>query len=358
MAVPPAREVAIDVIPADLGDEAAALRMRHRVRVKRIGRAWLRLDATPVNDGSGAADGDPSDEVLPVIGETASRIRVVTEEDGARVAMWIDRRDAWESVVAPVQLEVGGGGGAGAASGGAGAGVWLEAGAPVKVASGGGRGHPGRIIELRDDAVAVQGSVPAAFLGHVWIVPHDDHTKTDLAGTCPPRVWQPPPDPRPRMSLGEDAVIRAAAGEAAPALATLYESLDVVVLRRDVGWATVELRRPSARIRGYVPASALEPAEAPGELGASCGGRGFGMSHTDRIEVAAGTCLFDRANGEVVGVAIETQVRLGSRGRAGSEWPMVYVDNRWAISSLYVHDTGRDPTRPVLDSCARAPHRR
>jgi hypothetical protein len=155
VAVPPAREAAIDVLPADLGDEAAALRMRHRMRVKRIGRAWLRLDATPINDGSGADDGDPSDEILPVIGETASRIRVVTEEDGARVAMWIDRRDAWASVVAPVQLEVGGGGAAGAASGGAG--VWLEAGAPVNAASGGGRGHPSRIIELRDDAVAVQG---------------------------------------------------------------------------------------------------------------------------------------------------------------------------------------------------------
>lgn len=273
------------------------------------------------------------------------------------MAVWIDRRDAWESVVAPVRLEVGDGG-PGTAVGGAGAGVWLEAGAPVKTAGGGGRRHASRTIELRDEAVAVQGAVPAAFLGHVWIVPHDDQAKTDLAGTCPPRVWQPPPDPRPRMALGEDAVIRASAGEAAPALATLHESLDVVVLRRDAGWATVELLRPSARIRGYVPASALEPTEGTGAFGASCGGRGFGMSHTDRIEVAAGTCLFDRANGEVVGVAIETQVRLGSRGRAGNKWPMVYVDNRWAISSLYVHDTGRDPTRPVLDSCARAPHRR
>jgi hypothetical protein len=79
VAAPPAREVAIDLLPADLGDEAAVERMRHRVRVKRIGRAWLGLDATPINDGSGADDGDPSDEILPVIGETASRIRVVTE---------------------------------------------------------------------------------------------------------------------------------------------------------------------------------------------------------------------------------------------------------------------------------------
>ncbi len=77
--------------------------MRHRVRLKRIGRAWLRGDALPINDG-GADDGEVIDQILPAIGETANRVRVVVEEDDARVAVWIDRRDAWETVVAPVRL--------------------------------------------------------------------------------------------------------------------------------------------------------------------------------------------------------------------------------------------------------------
>jgi len=65
-----------------------------------------------------------------------------------------------------------------------------------------------------------------------------------------------------------------------------------------------------------------------------------------------------RADGEVIGVATEAKVRPGSRGRPGDEWPMGCVDNRWSLLSLYVHDTGRDPARPVLESCAQGRHRR
>ncbi len=348
VAAPIRREVAIDVVPAELGDEASLERMRHRVRIKRIGRAWLGLDAAPINDSAGGDEDDPIDEVLPAIGETASRIRVVTEEDGARVAVWIERRDAWESIVAPVALDTGAGAG--------GAGIWLEAGAPVAVA----RARAGgvRSVELRDEAVELRGTVPAALLGHVWTVPHDDRTKTAMAGTCPEVRWEPPPDPWERRWLAEGAVIRAAASEAAPVLATLREDLDVGIVARGAGWAVVELRRPYARIRGHVPASALEEREGWGSIGASCGGRGFGMSHADRIEVPAATCLFDRASGEVIGVATETRTRLGTRGRSGDEWSAVYVDTRWSIASLYVHDVGRDPAQLVLDSCAPRRHRR
>jgi len=353
-AAPLRREASIDVLPAELGDAAAIDRMRHRVRMKRLGRAWLRLDAAPINDDSGASEDDAIDELMPAIGETASRIRVVTEEDGARVAVWIERRDAWDSIVAPVALD---GDAAGARS--AGAGVWLAAGAPVAVERvRAGAARRTRIVALRDDHVALRGAVPAAFLGHVWIAPHDDRTKTHMAGACPRESSELPPDDREQMSLAEDVVIRAAPSEAAPVLATLLQTLDVAIVARAAGWAEVELRRPYARIRGYVPVSALDPPELPGGFGFGCSGHGFGMSHADRIDVPAGTCLFDRANGDVIGVATETKTRLGTRGRAGDAWSMVYVDTRWSVASLYVRDTGRDPARLVLDACAPDRHRR
>lgn len=371
VAAPVVREAALDVAPAELGDPGVVERLRHRVRLRQFGRAWLRLDGPLLSEGTGGPidDEEAMDELMPALGETASRIRVVTEEDGVRVAVWVERRDAWETALAPVRLDTGAGGaggagsawlggvaGAAAAGEGAAAGVWLEAGAPLRVMRGpvGGR----REIELREHAVLARGTVPAALVGHVWLVPHDDRTETAMADRCPTEDWKPPPDPRPKMVIDADAVIRAAAAAEAPAIATVQLPYDVAVLGKRAEWVQIELRLQYARIRGYVPASALTEPEDDVSLAGRCGLRGFGMSHADRIEVPAGTCLFDRANGDVVGVAIETKIRLGARARSGSEWSLVYVGTRWSQASLYVHDTGRDPARPGLESCAARRHRR
>jgi len=365
VAAPLAREVAIDVSPSELADPAALERMRHRVRLKRIGRAWLRGDALPINDG-GADDGEEIDQILPAIGETANRVRVVVEEDDARVAVWIDRRDAWETVVAPVRLGLaddaqpaGAWLTTGTGSGSAGpAGVWLEAGAPIRASRGPAGARRGRTVELRDEAVEVRGVAPGAFLGHVWIVPHDDRTRTAMAIGCGVETRQPSGERAALRALGEGTAIRAAAGEDAPVLATLQERLDAAVLSASGSWTLVEVRRPYARIRGYVPSLSLDPADDSGLDVGTCGTHGFGMSHADRIEVPAGTCLFDHSNGEVIGAAIKTKVRLGASARAGAEWSMVYVDTRWSLASLYVHDTGRDPAQPAFESCAPGRHRR
>src|SRR5262245_61154344 len=83
-AVPVQLEGSMDVTPVELGDDAGVRRMRHRVRLKNQGRAWLSLDGKPL-EGSGG--GDMIDAVLPAIGESARRIRVVTEADGSRLAV-------------------------------------------------------------------------------------------------------------------------------------------------------------------------------------------------------------------------------------------------------------------------------
>jgi hypothetical protein len=347
VASPIARRGTLDVTPAELGDEAGVARMRHRVRLKGIGRMWVHLDGPLVNDGSAVSEDDGLDILLPAIGETAHRIRVVTEEDGARVAVWIDRRDAWESVVARVKLEGNGTTAAGAA------GVWLDAGAPVRVEE----ERPDRtrrLVELRDDSVAVRGAMPAAHLGHVWTVPHDEQRGTEMFNRCPLALWKPPQDRRPQRWIMGGAEIRVAPADEAVVLATSQEVLTVAVVAQGADWTEIELLRPYARIRGHVESVMLALREDE-EIGlGGCMGQGFGMSHADRIDVPAGTCLYDRANGEVVGVATETQVRLGARARPGSEWSMVYVDTRWSIASMYVRDGGRDPARPVLDSCVAA----
>jgi hypothetical protein len=348
VASPIERRGTLDVTPAELGDEAGVARLRHRVRLKGIGRMWVYLDGLLVNDGSATSEDDGLDILLPVIGETAHRIRVVTEEDGARVAVWVDRRDAWLSVVAPVKLE---GNGTTAA---AAVGVWLDAGAPVRGEKGPERAR--RLVELRDDGVIVRGVVPAAHLGHVWTVPHGEQRGTEMFERCPLTLWKPPSDGRPQRWLTVNGEIRVAPEDEAAVLATSQDVLDVAVVKSGGDWTEIEVLRPYARIRGFVESFMLLDREDL-DLGlGGCMGQGFGMSHADRIDVPAGTCLYDRANGEVVGVATETQVRLGARARPGSEWSMVYVDTRWSITSMYVRDGGRDPDRPALDSCV-APRR-
>jgi hypothetical protein len=235
------------------------------------------------------------------------------------------------------------------------AGVWLEAGAPI---SAGPRG-PRRTIALRDPGVEVAGSVPAAFVGQVWLAAPGDDAEVVLESCMAAKVKRrPAAGRRKRALLAEGEVLRAAPDAGARELATLREAQDVMVIARGAAWAEVEVERTYVRIRGHVPASALDEEGGLLEGYTTCGGRGFGMSHADRIEVPVGTCLYDRKHGEVAGVAIEAKVRLGARGRSGDEWSMVYVDTRWSITSMYVRDTGRDPTQPFLESCTASKVRR
>lgn len=57
-----------------------------------------------------------------------------------------------------------------------------------------------------------------------------------------------------------------------------------------------------------------------------------------------GTCLFDRASGDVVGVQTTAKQRLGHR--VDEEWPDVYVGTPWGTRTVYLHLTDRG-----LESC-------
>jgi hypothetical protein len=86
-------------------------------------------------------------------------------------------------------------------------------------------------------------------------------------------------------------------------------------------------------------------------------GHGFGMSHATQYEVPAGTCLYDRPNGDVVGVTLEPQTRLGGGMEDG--WALVHINTPWAISSMFVENVGTDPTQPPSwESCTEPSHRR
>ena len=321
--VEPARARASYAIdPAELGDDGVIAKIPHHARILRFRRARVSLDGEPFERGASAADSHP---VFPVIGETRDRVRVVSDDDDAIVALWIERADLATTLVAPVQLmdEVG--------SVPVDAGVWLDAGADVDVGS----PHDGRReIALVDDAVKAKGWVRDDAIGTVWV---DQPVARTAAKT---------------HVLEAHATIRAAARADAPAIAETIEELRVSVIAGRGTWTQIELARPGARIRGFVLANQVDTTE--GMIGHGSGtGHGFGISDTDEFEVTKGACLFDRDAGDVIGVTTGTKVRYGSHRRDHLEWAKIYVDTSWGLASVTVHDTARsaDPAKARWESC-------
>ena len=317
------------VEPNELGDHDVLARMPHRARVQRIGNAWLRATGEPLES---TAREEP-EIVLPVIATTESRVRVVTPDGGhdAWLALWIERADLWSVIVRRVQL--------------AELPIWLERGAPIETLDRG-------VVRLVDSDVVIEGKVPAGAIGKLWEA---------APGDPDPDVHQDTPCcERRKGDRGEDHVelaagtnIRASRHAGSKVIARTTASVTGSVVRRDGSQLELEIMRPYATIRGFVEASATKPSWAWRSTGMYRGSSLY-VTHSDRISVPAGTCLFDAASGEVIGVQRTADERWG-RLNAQPGWSMIYVSTRWGTADLYVHDVGSDPKQPQWESCRAQP---
>jgi hypothetical protein len=252
--------------------------------------------------------------------------------------LWIDRSATWPTLVVPIQLADHEGRTPRTT------GAFLATGASIEVAFGSDRM---RHVTLRDPDVAVDGWVPASAIGNVWI--GDDATHMQFYSVS---GFEPRSDGRPITKLTPRAIVRAAPDATASIVAIIVGDPRAFVISRGP-WSEVELVRDHARIRGFVREAELRPDDDQlGSFGTG-GGTGFGMSHTDRLAVAAGTCLYDKIGGDVIGVTIKDLERLGERETDQAGWSRVYVDSPWAVLGYFVHDTGSDPKQPVWESCAK-----
>jgi hypothetical protein len=333
-AIPHAR---FTVVGAELGDVDAVKRIHHRVRVRRYGRAWVNLDDRSTDrDAHVDIDWLP---VLPVIAETFDRIRVVASDDHARFAVWIDRADAAETLRVPMQLAD--------LSGRADPdrGVWFEAGAPISVAA----KEPGtrRFVQLRDTRIVAGGWVPNETIGNVWVTADGDRHPTAMEETVTRDEGETGP------TLEANQPIASAPRPEAPVIAKSTEGVHVTVIKAEGEWTEVEVERPYVRVRGFVPTRAVHDKQAP--IGHGSGsGTGWGTSRTLHIDVPAGACLFDAADGEVIGVTTSAESRLVERTDHPSWWQM-YLGSRWglifvAIRTLDANTT--DPAHVSVESCA------
>lgn len=334
-AIGPVPHAPFAVVPAELGDDHVLDRIPHRAMVKRWSVAWLAENGPPIGDPARTERNEARD-ILPVLDERGKKIRIVVDDDKARFAAWIARDDAWSTVLVPLAI---------------GSGVSVDPGVALEPA--GARGAERRVAII-DDMLAAEGIVAARALGEVWVAP-GQATQTRI-GTV--RRWQAPRSDRELVRLPRGASLRARAERDAPTIATVTaDELVVEQLGTNGAFTEVLAERPYVHVHGFVETARVLGTTDDLVTSGSGTGRGFGMSHAIKHEVPAGTCLYDRPDGDVIGVTLEAESRLGGPLRQDG-WAMVYLVSPWNVTSMYVKNIGTDPSAPVWDSCTEPVHRR
>lgn len=289
------------MVAAELGDPGVMARIHHRVRVQKLANAWPAQNNPEVAAWKPARS-DDRDEIFPVLGEDTNELRIVLDDKHAIYAVWIARGDARRVPVIDLALDG-------------------EPGAIVKA---------GGIVtqdEGRGEQVLL-GVVTPAFEMHGWV-----------DGRAIGEVWIARPTEKQHAThkLADKTPIRAQPRSTAKLLATSRELAYAAVIgaSRD-GWQEVSLDDPSARVHGFVPASAVSD-----DLTSSGTGSGFGIgiSDTDHLVVAKGTCLFDSAGGEVMGVETVEEDRYAYRPNAEHPgWWRVFLSTPWGAQIAWVHE--------------------
>ena len=278
--------------------------LQDRVIVARYGAAGITPTTMAPSDHG---DADTYFTPYRLAQETPDRVRILVEEEDARVLLWIDRADLAWTVARPVRVR-----------GTDAAGAWVLPGAPLTITGDGAQ----VAIHVADDEVALDGTLARTALRH-----------------------RHRPAPTPGASTHTVRAIASAPG--GPALIELEHELGVTV--RDVGapgWVMVEHRSDRVRILGW--ARAGEPSEGGQLTHGGGGGFGYGISDTDRVTLDRGTCLFDD-RGAIVGVQTAPGERYAS-DLGGGRWS-VYVGTNWGLHEVIAVDRHRGQGAPAWQRC-------
>lgn len=299
----------------ELGDRHIEAKLAHHARLAKSSRAWTALDGQPTDRSE--IDVEPPLTVA-VVGETQQHLRVVSDYDEARIALYVPRAAFTPTItVATELLDPEGHGGDGTH------GVWLAPGSeilpPVGTAA-------LREVAIRDKDLKIAGMVSEAALGLVWKGPVPPDVPGNSSGSAP--------------YLETTATIHAAASDRSRVLGMVVEMPSVTVLADTGKWAEVELRRGGLHLRGFVHSRDITT-DRSGLIGHGSGtGSGYGISDTDHIPVPAGACLYDHEGGLVIGVNLADKVRYGYRRPRDptiGEFSRVYVGTRhWGTVSAAI----------------------
>ena len=294
-----------------LADPGVMERIPRRAWIARLGASRLRIDEPP----NAAFHREPPKTPITVLDVRRKSLRVVSDADGARVALWIDDTDA--APVAAVAARLTDEGGNAASD----TGVWVAPGARLELREPKADRHEVRVVS---PSLRVTGFIAKSAIGIVWT-----HVKPEQFG--------------PTATVAGFTTLRAAPDEKAPIIADTLVALGAIPAEAHGDWRLVELGTDGMRVRGFVPAStvAMQPPEDYDSISL---GNIYTISHTVKVDVLAGACLYDRADGEVIGVNTRTRSRLGHQ-REG-DWQDVYVDGPWGLRALYLR-----AERDSFESC-------
>ncbi len=300
-----------DVVPAMLADPGVMERIPRRAWIAKLGSSRLRIDDSP----NAAFQREPPKEPVTVLDVRRNSLRVISDSDGARVAMWIDAGDA--APVATVAARLTDESGDAASD----AGVWIAPGARLELREPKADRHGVRVVS---SSLRVTGWIAKRTIGIVW-----KHERPEQFG--------------PIATVAAFTTLRAAPDEKAAIVADTLVPLGAIPGEARGGWRLVELGVDRMRVRGFVPEAsvAMRP---PDESESISLGNIYTVSHTVKVEVSAGACLYDRADGEVVGVNTRTRSRLGHQRE--TEWQDVFVDGPWGLRTLYLR-----AERDSFESC-------
>ena len=259
--------IAIVALPAvsSAGPRPAAVManpavLKDQVILARYGKAGISLDG--MLSDSDHAGADTYFKAFRIAEETADHVRVLVEDDQARVLVWLERADLAWTVARPIRV-----------LGTDDAGVWVLPGAPLTVSGDGDR----VAVRTADDDLTIDGTIARSALRHRFRVGRAPRAATHTV----------------------TAIARAPGG---PPLLPLDHAIGVTVRDAGVpGWALVEHRSARVRIVGWARTDDLSD-DTMLTLGTG-GGFGYGISDTDRVTLDAGACMFDD-QGAIVGVQL------------------------------------------------------
>lgn len=275
-----------------------------RARLAYFDHVWLD-DQAPIAKHPDSAGLDRAEYI--VVEERRDRVRLRVDDDWVRVLVWVQRDQLRPAIIREVAV------GGPDHPIGPGAALSLTTGAPLAVV-------PGvRGARIEDDDLTAFATVPGDAVGDVWHVALAEDTDD---GITPPGS----------VANDTDILDAPVAGAQVLAHTDLRFAASAEHPSHAAGWHLVTLDSRYISVTGYVPDSAWIPKAVGIMTGSSIDPVASGG-----IELPAGTCLYARPDGPLVGVVLVAQ-RDGQRARRG--WARWEWRSWWGRVSLYARPSG------------------
>lgn len=282
-----------------------------RARLAYFDHVWLD-DQAPIAKRPDSAGLDRAEYI--VVEDRRDRVRLRVDDDWVRVLVWVQRDQLRPAIIRDV-----------AADGreraiAPNASLSFAAGASLTVEA----GMRGARVTVEDEHLTAYGTVPAHAIGDVWHVapPIDDVV---VAGD--------PTPPSPGAVADESDILDApVAGAQVLAHTGIRYGATFEYPSGAPGWHLVTLESDYITVTGFVPGSAWLP-KASGVMT----GNFIEPAGASGIALPAGTCLYARPDGALVGIMLVAQhdAHRARRGWARWEW-----GTWWGRVPLYARPAG------------------